>query len=149
MKYTTTDEQVQARLDKRVNPVKFSGDPKIIDLSDVLNRIFIQRDSTVSITKTGKPRHQCGSGRYRSLYDTYIVAKTYFPGITYTKVKNAVQKLKDARIVHASWCSTTGRTVHGSWIMESQGYEKVKNALGNANIETRRYPKSRKTARAI
>lgn len=144
----TDDEIKQKKLDQRKSKVvlgftaRFYPDKfeerkiKFEDLAELIYETMHKKTLTLSKYKNGSLRKQCDDSRARSIEDMYQVAKTYIPGITYEKVREAVVSLYSAgtkgRLAH-HYCGTVKRIVHGPYNVTSTVHD-VRKSLGNKNI---------------
>lgn len=96
--------------------IKFKDDIIVKDLKDLLNKFFIEKNTTYYLDGTV----QCEESKYtsytkrRSYYDGYLVAIHYFPNITYKEFYNTLKLYDENRPYYNklfSFCSTVGRNV--------------------------------------
>lgn len=111
-------EEKQEELNNlRKSELVFHPDIEIKDLADVVfNLLFLRRETFWK--RNGKLYKQT-TGILRSIEDCYLLAKYYFPNISYERVHFAVkanyhQKVNDPIFPYLgnSWCYTVKRMVH-------------------------------------
>lgn len=133
--------------------LSFSGEINIQRLGDVIFYLFFNGSTvgkTFSVYKrvSNKPQK---TGQSRSIEDCFLLAKHYFPEITYEQVQKAVVLFYDIKknvklaqgfrafdysLLGASWCCTVNRTVHNS-VLGGRGLitiEEVNNHLDSKNL---------------
>lgn len=133
--------------------LSFSSEINIQRLGDVIFYLFFN-GSTVGKTfsvytrVSNKPQR---TGNSRSIEDCFLLAKHYFPEITYEQVYNAVVLFytinKNAKLAHgfraydysllgANWCCTVKRIVHNS-VLGGRGLitiEEINDHLNSKNL---------------
>jgi hypothetical protein len=108
-------------LDK-LKPLVFAKDvtpPKT--LRDVIVNIYVNKNNTFRIDKTGKYRVVGDFNKYsrRSAQDVYLVAKSYIKGITFGEVDTAITNLRRKGFLLGNFCHTCKRTVYSKhWTRE-------------------------------
>lgn len=159
MSAKSADEKHEMFSKKR--SLSFAEDVEINTLGDIIFYLFFNGSTvgkTFSVYKrvSNKPQK---TGQARSIEDCFLLAKHYFPEITYKQVQDAVTLFYDVtkntklnsmyrtfdyKLLGASWCCTVNRTVHSS-ILGNRGLVTIddinKNLDSkNLNYETRRIP---------
>jgi hypothetical protein len=105
------------------------GNGAVTDLADLLDKYYVKAFQTFNV----EGGEQCSSNKARSIEDAYLLAKTYFPEITYAQVAQATRALWKDVLKHG-FCGTVERTVHNKAYADV-GKENILEALKAKNIE--------------
>lgn len=131
-------QALEKRLNNRKSKVVINDARDIKDLAEIIHNLLVNKKSTIAVHDSGERLH-CPSGRARSIQDCYLVAKNYFPSITYLELHKAVVKLYPS-VLTTRYCYTVGRIVH---YPSRMGLSKntVRKELGKLNIINENYGK--------
>jgi len=134
-------EEKQEKLDKsRKSELVFAKDVVISSLGDILYYLFYEQKYPTYWFRNDKYYLQ-HTGGARSIEDFYLLAKSYFPNITYVHAykavvfnyhENVIDHTYKYPFLGHSWCHTVKRRVHsiyGSYNSETK--ELINRRLSN------------------
>lgn len=102
--FTDADKAEYGEKLKKGRRLKLSSQPK--DLKEIIRRVLYGREATYYLV-SGKAN--CNAYRARTIEDTFQVARTYIPDVTYAQVHDAVLSLNN---IYRSYCSVIKRFVY-------------------------------------
>lgn len=119
------------------------GGKKPRDLAEIIQRVILKQEQT---NFENSKRVQCYQSHRRSIGDTWRVAQSYIPGISYKQVEEAIQSLYDQwdetdhhkltklGLIHHGYCYQTGRIVHNSMNLLRATEENVRKELERSKL---------------